>query len=104
MDILSDSAAKYGLRDAVIAELRRLAESSGIGRLWLFGSRARGDYRDRSDIDLAAEGGRVNEFAQEIEEKVPTLLMFDVVDLSRPVAEELRRTIEREGILLYEKV
>lgn len=104
MDILSHSAAKYGLRDAVIAELQRLAESSGMERLWLFGSRARGDYRDRSDIDLAAEGGWVNEFAQEIEEKVPTLLMFDVVDLSRPVAEELRRTIEREGVLLYEKV
>ncbi|MBO7678069.1 MAG: nucleotidyltransferase domain-containing protein [Thermoguttaceae bacterium] len=104
MDVLSDSAAKFGLRDAVIVELRRLADCSGMERLLLFGSRARGDYRERSDIDLAAEGGRVNEFAREIEEKVPTLLMFDVIDLSRPVGEELRRTIEREGVLLYEKV
>lgn len=36
---------------AIEPELRR----SGLGSLYLFGSRARGDHRDDSDIDLAFE-------------------------------------------------
>lgn len=30
--------------------------------------------------------------------------MFDVVDLDGPVQAELRTSIEREGVVLYEKI
>ena len=43
----------------------------------LFGSRARGDHKERSGIDLAVCGGKSNEFAVEVDEKTSTLLKFD---------------------------
>lgn len=42
-----------GIRQIVIDEIRQIAKSYGVERVVLFGSRARGDYRERSDIDLA---------------------------------------------------
>ena len=43
-------------------------------------------------------------FALDVDEAeiVPTLLMFDVVDLDRGCNEELRAEIERDGVVLYE--
>ena len=70
----------------------------------LFGSRARGDYRERSDIDLAVSGGDTNNFALAVDEETSTLLMYDIVDLSLPVQEELKDRIYQEGILIYEKI
>ncbi len=70
----------------------------------LFGSRARGDYNDRSDIDLAVSGGKVALFALEVDESTSTLLQYDVVDLSLPLNKELKESIMREGIVIYEKV
>ncbi len=45
-------------RDALLARLRALRpafEREGITRMWLIGSRARGDNRADSDIDLMIE-------------------------------------------------
>ena len=81
-----------------------LAKEHGIGKVILFGSRARGDCRERSDIDLAIQGGDTLRFSLDVEEKVPTLLFFDVVDLDSSVQPELLESIKREGIILYEKI
>lgn len=35
--------------------LQKLEQLPFIEKIWLYGSRARGDSRDRSDIDLAIE-------------------------------------------------
>ncbi len=69
----------------------------------LFGSRARGDHKERSDIDLAVSGGNIVQFRLDIDDEIRTLLMFDVVNLDGPVQERLREEIEREGIVIYEK-
>ena len=42
-----------GISARVIEEIRQLAEKYSIEQVLLFGSRARGDYRRTSDIDLA---------------------------------------------------
>ena len=42
-------------------------------------------------------------FSLDVDEYTSTLLQYDIVDLNGPVVEELRRSIEREGIVLYEK-
>ncbi len=84
-------------------ELLALAETCGLSRLILFGSRARGDNRERSDIDLAVSGGDVVRFSLDVEE-LPTLLSFDVVNLDGAVQPELLESIRREGITLYEKI
>lgn len=91
------------LRADIVESIRKLAERNGVNRVVLFGSRARGDNRKRSDIDLAATGGNVAAFSLDVDEETPTLLMYDVVDLDGPVQPELLKEIERDGVVLYER-
>ncbi len=93
-----------GIRPQVLREIRELAQKHHINRVLLFGSRARGDFKRTSDIDLAAEGGDFDRFALDVEEETSTLLKYDIVDLSRAMQEELREAIRREGIVIYEKI
>ena len=93
-----------GIRSSVIAEILDLAHKYHIQRIILFGSRARGDYKRTSDIDLAVMGGDIARFALDVEEETSTLLKFDIVNLNRPVHDELMSSIEKEGNLLYEKI
>lgn len=84
--------------------LPALAQECGLEKVILFGSRARGDHRARSDIDLAVSGGDTVRFALRAEDELPTLLSFDIVNLDGPVQAELLESIRKEGVLLYEKV
>lgn len=84
--------------------IQNLAQEYGIQKVILFGSRARGDNRERSDIDIAVQGGDTFRFALDVEDKVPTLLFFDVVNLDEAVQPELLESIQKEGKILYEKI
>ena len=99
-----DLASKTGIRPRVIEEIRTLACKYHVEKVILFGSRARGDFKSTSDIDLAVEGGEFTRFALDIEEETYTLLKYDIVDLSRDIRQELRDSIVREGNVPYEKV
>ena len=93
-----------GIDGEVLSEICDLAEKYHIQKVILFGSRARGDFKRTSDIDLAVEGGEVECFALDIDEETTTLLEYDIVDLARKIQPELRESIEREGKILYEKI
>ena len=93
-----------GIRDEVIQEIGEIAEKYKVEKVILFGSRARGDFRRTSDIDLAVKGGDFINFALDVDEETSTLLMFDFVDLNRSIQQELRENIEREGRIIYEKI
>ena len=54
--------------------------------------------------DLAVSGGNLNGFSWAVEEDAWTLLSFDVVSLEQAAGTELGREIERDGILIYEKI
>ena len=85
-------------------EIIELAKHYGIQKLTLFGSRARGDFRKTSDIDIAVSGGDIAGFSIDVNEETNTLLKFDVINLDGAVQTELLESIEREGIVLYEKI
>ena len=93
----------YNLDKKIERELISSAKKFGLRKLILFGSRARGTNRERSDIDLAAQGGNISEFAFDIAENVETLLSFDVVNLDEGVDEDFQAEIARDGIILYEE-
>ena len=93
-----------GIRKEVIEEIRNFARQYQVKKVILFGSRARGDYKRTSDIDIAVSGGDFAKFALDVEEETSTLLEFDIVNLDREMQDELREAIEREGKILYEKV
>ena len=93
-----------GIRQKVINEIIDYAGLYELKKVILFGSRARGDYKEKSDIDLAVTGGNVAAFSIAVDENTSTLLKFDIVDLDASVQEELSQSIEREGIVIYEKI
>lgn len=46
-----------GISPAILDQLRRVFEQwHGVEAVWLFGSRAKGNFRPGSDIDFAVEG------------------------------------------------
>ena len=69
----------------------------------LFGSRAKGTNTERSDIDIAVLGGDFDGFYWDIKENAWTLLMFDIIDLSERISDELQAEIEKYGVTIYEK-
>lgn len=93
-----------GIKKELYYQILSLARKYRVERLILFGSRARGDWRAASDIDLAVSGGDFPRFALDIEEAADTLLKFDMVNLNGPVQEELLDQIWKEGIVVYEKI
>lgn len=93
-----------GIKVLVIQEICELAQKYDIDKVILFGSRARGDYKERSDIDLACTGGNYVRFSLDIDELTSTLLQYDIVNLDGAVQKELLDSINKEGIIIYEKI
>jgi predicted nucleotidyltransferase len=94
------------LSDKLITQIRELARRHPIRSIVLFGSRARGDNHDASDIDLAVfplpglnSRGLVS---SEIDE-LATLLKIDVVFVEEQTDVVLLDRINREGVVLYER-
>ena len=102
METAAELSRKTAISERVIGEIRTFAEKYGVRKVILFGSRARGDYRERSDIDLAFTGGDAARFSLDVDEETYTLLMFDIVNLDGPVQPELLDSIRRDGVTLYE--
>ncbi|WP_019554039.1 HI0074 family nucleotidyltransferase substrate-binding subunit [Propionispira raffinosivorans] len=79
-----------------------------IYKIILFGSRARGDFRSSSDIDLAIfskdeSSLEVANFMNDIE-KLDTLLKFDIVFINTNTDEKLLANINKEGIVIMERL
>lgn len=93
-------AADPRLFDAI---LRQAEHCLHLRRVWLFGSRARGDARPDSDIDLAFEHASSAEawagFVNAAHDETPVLLHLDLVDFAT-ADPALRERILKEGTLL----
>ncbi len=79
-----------------------------IERIVLFGSRARGDHRARSDIDLGVDAptATTDEWLNILEliDNADTLLKIDCIRLDTLTKDSaFYAAILREGVLLYEK-
>lgn len=83
-----------------------LSQLPFVEKIFLFGSRARNDHRERSDIDIAlfSPSASNNDWLKvmEIIDNADTLLKIDCVRLDRADI-ELQNKIFQEGIILYEK-
>lgn len=99
-----DKVSETGIREQVIVEICEIAKRCQVDKVLFFGSRARGDFKRTSDIDLAVTGGDFLRFALDVEEETSTLLEFDIVDLDRCMQQALRDSIEKEGRVIFEKV
>lgn len=83
-----------------------IAERHGISRMSLFGSYARGEATDESDIDIYVDKGEMNtlikymDFVYELEEGLNCHV--DVVTTGIRDKEFLE-IIQKDGVLLYER-
>lgn len=68
----------------------------------LFGSRAKGNNTERSDIDMAVYGGDFDGFYWDIKEKINSLLMFDIIQADSAISDDLKHEIEKDGVIIYE--
>lgn len=89
--------------DELYTKLANLAARYGAQRLVLYGSRARGDFHARSDVDLAVYGmpeKQRGSFSVEAED-LPTLLKLDIVHISENIEPAFLQNIEKDGVTLY---
>jgi len=108
LDLLAAMRYLSGMDPAALeAIVRRVAAQPHVRRIWLFGSRARGEARERSDIDLAIEAPEAGrrewlDVCRLVEEEADTLLPIDLIRLE-DVSEGLRARVRAEGQVLFER-
>ena len=93
----------YDLPERVVKDIVTFAKRYSVRKVILFGSRARGNNTERSDIDIAVYGGDFDSFYWDVKENANSLLMFDIVNADEKISQELREEIEKDGVILYEK-
>lgn len=96
-------ATEYNLPQRVLEDITVFAQKYNVDKIILFGSRVKGTNRERSDIDIAVLGGDFDGLYGDIKENAWTLLMFDIIDLSERISDELQAEIEKYGVTIYEK-
>ncbi len=98
----------FGLDEQVISKIRSIfADTPAVEQVIIYGSRAKGDYRPASDIDLTIIGSAMKwEDLQAIELKIDDLLLPYKTDLSlydQIDNENLIEHIKRAGKVFYER-
>ncbi|TYP50917.1 nucleotidyltransferase domain-containing protein [Thermosediminibacter litoriperuensis] len=94
--------------DKILKELSRIFNKyPAVQKVLLFGSRARRDFKNTSDVDLAVFSEDISErefnlLVNEIDE-IDTVLSFDVVHYEKLKKDSLRESILRDGVLVYER-
>lgn len=96
----------FGINDTSFKEMISLFKSfDSLDEVYIFGSRARGDYKNTSDIDLAINGvGDIKLRLLNKLEDIRCILKFDVVDVNNIGNEKLLENIKKEGRLIYKKI
>lgn len=74
-------------------------------KIILFGSRARGDFRENSDFDIAVvlpanQSSNFTKFSVDLNEEAKTLFQIDLVELNK-LDNNYQNNIKREGKIIY---
>ena len=99
---------KYGLSDEVLKKIQAVFKKfAEIEEAILYGSRAKGNYKPGSDIDIALKGKKLHlQLLNSIDMELDELLLPYIFDLS--IYDHIRNSdflahIERVGKVLYRK-
>lgn len=99
---------RFGLQEKTIAQINAVLRAFPmVEKAVLYGSRAKGNFKTGSDIDLALYGGDLNLAAlHRLEDALDDLLLpyhLDLAIFSRITNAELREHIQRVGVVFYER-
>ncbi len=100
-----------GLSDTVVNQIQQvMAENPKIGKAVLYGSRAKGNYRNGSDIDLTLiadnETSLTLDSIYQLDEQLDALFLpysFDLSILAEVDNPNLVAHIQRVGVIFYQK-
>lgn len=99
----------YGLTQTELNEIIAiLSEYPEIESVTLFGSRAMGNFKKASDIDLVIKGKKIgllltSHLKGRFEEDTNIPYFFDVIDYNTLENTELKKHITEKGIVIYKK-
>lgn len=95
------------LNSNIVESIKKIAKGYYIEKIILFGSRARGDNKTTSDIDIAVypmqQFQKEGHFVSDIED-LETLLKIDIVFIDTNTDTRLIENIDKEGVLIYEQL
>jgi uncharacterized protein len=100
---------RYGLRQGDIDEiLHVLGQFPQIEEAMVFGSRAKGNFKPGSDVDIAIKGQAIDRSCVAglsffLNEETSLPYFFDIVHYEEITEEELARHIDRVGKVLYKQ-
>jgi uncharacterized protein len=99
----------HGLHDRDISNIIKASEElPEIEEIVIFGSRAKGNFKKASDIDLAVKGRSITDatiksLSGRLNEEMPMPYFFDVVHYESISNSDLLDHINRVGILIYKR-
>lgn len=103
-----DFSSRFGLSFVTLGKLLSVFKCQpAIDQVIIFGSRAKGNYRHGSDIDLAIKGQQLtfNQLMQ-LQNQIDDLNMpytVDLIQYDQLGNQELVAHIDRVGIVIYDK-
>lgn len=85
-----------------------ISEFSEIEKATVFGSRAKGNFKPGSDVDIAIYGENItfdtiSAVHSRLEEQGPLPYFFDVVDYTHLKHKDLKEHIDRVGKVIFER-
>lgn len=92
---------KYGLTDISYQKIKNVINKYPNYEFVVFGSRARGDYKNNSDLDIAIKGKLDDKKQYEILRLFDLLdipYMLDIIFINKIKKKELLESIKRDGI------
>ena len=92
---------KYGLSEETYNKIKEVIKKNKNYKFILFGSRARGDYKKTSDIDIAIEENVSREEQYKIMNEIDLLdiiYKIDLVFIDDKTNLELLESIKRDGV------
>lgn len=98
----------FGLRDSDLEYIVNTIKSfPEVKKAVIFGSRAKGNHKPGSDIDIAIYGEKIGfsiiaRLHVQLEDESYMPYLFDIVDFTHLNHKELREHIERVGKVIYE--
>ena len=100
---MEDLVKKTGLNERVIVEILNIVKQNEKYKFYIFGSRAKGKYKDTSDIDIAIFENVANEDKFKIMnefDKLDIIYKIDLVFVKNDTKKQLLESIKRNRIKL----
>ena len=97
----------FGIRsediDYIVETIKYFPE---VDKAIIFGSRAMGNFKKGSDVDIALFGDKVNfsivaKIKEKLQEESPMPYLFDIVDFTHSNSTTLKEHIQEYGIELF---